>query len=275
MARLDESRREDDAAIRQATLEAMLDADERNDALVASARAAASGVDIAQGVQALVAVDPSGESDIIGLLPGATTEFAGSRKPSLATIREGKLIVLARAPISDRVISERLLAGKPNLRVGVGRHVTNVFGVKQSFADAELAVRAFVRDKPNNIVRYEDLDFGTILLNEIPVDRLRPKLEAWLTPLHENPLVFDTVEAYFRCEFDVGRTARCLGLHANSVRYRLQRAEKLIGARLRAPDTIVALQVGLLCGRSDLGTLPGPRTQSLPGDLAVAASSRH
>ena len=68
---------------------------------------------------------------------------------------------------------------------------------------------------------------------------------AWLAPLTENPLVLEAVQAYLRYDLDVGRAARCLHLHPNSVRYRLTRAEDLIGARLRSPETIVALHVAL------------------------------
>jgi purine catabolism regulator len=246
MARLEESREAQDAAIRQATLETLLDLDDRSDAPGAAARAAAAGVDLSNGVQAVVAMDRSGQTDFMAMLTFAATEFSGPRKPSLATIREGKLIIVAGAPISDRVIADRLLAGNPTLSVGVGRHASDAFGVKQSVGDAELSVGAAARQRSGAIVRYEDLDFGTVLIHEVPLERLRPKMDQWLEPLREHPLILEALRAYFKYDLDVGRTARSLNLHPNSVRYRLARAEELINARLRSAETIIALYVALM-----------------------------
>jgi PucR family transcriptional regulator, purine catabolism regulatory protein len=246
MARLDERHQLQEAAVRQATLETLLDVDDRNDAAVAAARAAAAGFDVAEGVQAIVAMDPANETDMMQLLPLAARAFPDAQAPSLATVREGMLVIVARAPIADEMIVKRLLPDNPRLRVGIGRSVTEPWAVRRSWADAELALRAAVRREPQSIVRYEELDFRSVLLNELPLDRLRPKMEAWLAPLYENPLVLEAVRAYLRYDLDVGRTARSLRLHPNSVRYRLSRAEDLIGARLRSPETIVALHVSLL-----------------------------
>jgi len=255
MARLDERRQVQEVAIRQATLETLLDVDDPKDAVVVAARAAATGIDLGQGVHAIVAMDPTGESDIAGLMPLAASDFSAPRQPSLATIREGRLMIVATGPVPDDVIIERLGQAGPKLSFGIGRRATDVSGAKQSFADAELAVRAAVSSKSERIVRYDDLDFETVLLNEVPLDRLRPKMDAWLAPLAENPLALEALQAYLRYDLDVGRTARSLSLHPNSVRYRLSRAEELIGARLKSPATIVALHVALFSGDIDSARL--------------------
>jgi purine catabolism regulator len=247
MVRLEESQRRQETAVRRATLEALLDAEDARDAAVAVARAAAAGIDITAGVQALVAVDPSGETDIAALLTRtAVRSFGGSGPPPLATTREGKLIIVANAPISAQAISEHLLSDDPNLRVGVGRGVTKGLEVQQSAADAELALREAIRRKPPGIVHYEELSFAAVLLNEVPLERLRPKMEAWLAALFDNPLVLEALRAYLRYDLDVGRSARRLCLHPNSVRHRLSRAEEMLGVRLRSPETIVALYVSLM-----------------------------
>jgi sugar diacid utilization regulator len=84
-----------------------------------------------------------------------------------------------------------------------------------------------------------------VLINELPLDRLRPKIQRWLEPLQQNKLVYETLVQYFRNDFDVGQTALAMGLHHNSVRYRLLRAEEAIGAPLRSAATIVSLHIAL------------------------------
>jgi purine catabolism regulator len=71
---------------------------------------------------------------------------------------------------------------------------------------------------------------------------------AWLGPLRENPRVYETLVAYLDHDLDVGQTALALHLHPNSVRYRLGRAEELIGKPIRSPTTLIALQVALVSG---------------------------
>jgi hypothetical protein len=55
-----------------------------------------------------------------------------------------------------------------------------------------------------------------------------------------------------RCDnLDVVRAARALRLHPNSVRYRLARAEELLGAPLRMPMTIAALEMAMTLNEQD------------------------
>ena len=126
--------------------------------------------------------------------------------------------------------------------------MTEPLAVRQSYADALLAVGARTRGPRqwDNVIRYDDLDIGTVLVHEVPLERLAPKIEQWLAPLRENPLAHEALVAYLRYDLDVGRTARALHLHPNSVRYRLARAEDLLGVHLRSSETIVALHVALL-----------------------------
>jgi PucR family transcriptional regulator, purine catabolism regulatory protein len=128
------------------------------------------------------------------------------------------------------------------LRVGVGRVVTEPLDVRRSCSEAALAMGA----APGGpIGRYDDLDLGTLVLQELQLERLAPKIDAWLEPLRETPRVFETLVAYFDNNLDVGRTAEALHLHPNSVRYRLARAEELIGTPVRSPSTMIALHVAM------------------------------
>jgi purine catabolism regulator len=128
--------------------------------------------------------------------------------------------------------------------VGVAAAIDDAMAIAPSWSAALVALNSAIRmEKP--ILRYDDLTFPSVLLNEVPLERLTPKVVAWLEPLDDNPRIRETLQSYLDHGLDVRATARALHLHPNSVRYRLSRAEVLLGAPLRSPETIVALHVAL------------------------------
>lgn len=246
MNRLERNQRSQDTAIRQATLEALLDLNDKQDAAAVSVRAFASGLKLDLGVTALVGIDPTAQTAFDDLVPMISGGLTRSQARGLATVHQGHLVAVVPSVAVDQLLIDRLLGMGPALRIGVGRTVSDAIGVRQSYIDAELAVRAgMAQGGPTRISRYEDLDFVTVLANEVPLERLAPKIEQWLAPLRANPLLHEAVVSYLRHDLDVGRTARALRLHSNSIRYRLSRAEEVLGARLRSAETIVALYIAL------------------------------
>jgi sugar diacid utilization regulator len=155
--------------------------------------------------------------------------------------------LLLPAPIDGEVLTV-LLNAHPAVRVGVGRQINSADAVLHSWADAKLSLAQAPEQSEaadQRVMRYDDLDLDKVLINELPLERLRPKIQRWLEPLQQNKLVYETLVQYFRNDFDVARTARAMNLHHNSVRYRLLRAEEAIGAPLRSAATIVSLHIAL------------------------------
>jgi purine catabolism regulator len=246
MARLSRVQVEHDMELRRAALEALLHAEDRDAAALAAARARACGVDVAGGVAGIAVVATAPPQAEPGLLRAIERGFADP-PPMLVVSRDDgeRLIGLMPAPVTDRALTDYILACAPGVRIGVGRTVSDAVAVKQSILDAELAAREPRPRSVSAIVRYDDLDVGTILLNEVSMGRLTPKIEEWIGPLQANPMLYETVLSFLNHNLDVSRTARALRLHPNSVRYRLTRAEELIRAPLRAPATIVGLHVAM------------------------------
>lgn len=84
----------------------------------------------------------------------------------------------------------------------------------------------------------------TALFAEEPVLRA-PEL-ARMTA--EDPAVAETLATWCGCFGNVSRTARELGIHENTVRYRLKRAEEHYGVALLDPDTLLAAWLQLRSG---------------------------
>ena len=64
-------------------------------------------------------------------------------------------------------------------------------------------------------------------------------------PLHE------ALSAYFAHDLDIAATAASLHMHRNSLRYRLARAEQVLGRSLKQPSTIAAVYLALVAEAGD------------------------
>ncbi len=95
-------------------------------------------------------------------------------------------------------------------------------------------------------MRFEDFDLGTFMVSEIPSERLGPKVDEILSVLRENPPLHEALSAYFAHDLDIAATAASLHMHRNSLRYRLARAEQVLGRSLKQPATIAAVYIALV-----------------------------
>jgi hypothetical protein len=236
-------------AVRRTTMELLLDAQTPFELRESETRTEAAGLSLPDGAHALaMQLMPGdlGTVDIEEALLRVENGLLDAGVPFFATVRREMACLLLPAPVDDEVIGT-LLDAHPSLRIGVGRQINGADAVLHSWADAKLclAKEAEGKDALARVMRYDDLDLDMVLINELPLERLRPKIQRWLEPLQANELVYETLVVYFQNDFDVARTAKAMNLHHNSVRYRLLRAEEVIGAPLRSAATIVSLHIAL------------------------------
>jgi purine catabolism regulator len=242
MDRLDRARRTQERSVARATLSAALDARDPRDAPILAVRLLTYGLDVAQGAT-VVAVTPADAASPAEPLLDALERFADDAAvPFLGCVRDGRVAGLEPAGAD---LLERWIAGPgASARVGVAPAVHEPLGIAPAWSAALVALKSALRTQAE-LVRYDDLSLPAVLLNEVPLERLAPKVAAWLAPLEDQPRIRETLESFLEHGLDVRATARALHLHPNSVRYRLARAEVLLGAPLRSAETIVALRVAL------------------------------
>jgi purine catabolism regulator len=239
MARLSDVVRDQELAVKAALLEEALEPVAARDPLPLAARAAAFGLDFSQPARMVVirsALD----------LTGVRRELAGALEraqvPHLVHARDGSLTVLVQGDVHDQLAT--LADGLPDVAIGIGRPVTAIVEAHHSLRDAELAVER------GGLVRFEDFDLATFMVSEIPPDRLDPKVEEILAVLRANPPLHEALSAYFAHDLDVAATAASLHMHRNSLRYRLARAEQVLGRSLKQPATIAAVHIALVADRT-------------------------
>lgn len=92
------------------------------------------------------------------------------------------------------------------------------------------------------MVLLDELDYATWLAATREDDpRAAARFEQHFGSLRREPELVTTVAAYLAHRQDVGATARWLYVHPNTVRYRLRKAEALIGAPMAAASTVANL----------------------------------
>jgi purine catabolism regulator len=184
------------------------------------------------------------------------------RMPHLAHDRDGSLVVLVQA--GDPELRAALSLDAPDAVVGVGREVDSMADVRHSLRDAQLAA-----GHGRGLTHFDDFDLGTFMVSEIPPARLVPKVEEILAALRANPPLHEALRAYFAHDLDIAATAASLHMHRNSLRYRLARAEQVLGRSLKQPATIAAVYLALVAdaaAQSASGGLDGSR---LPASVAA------
>ncbi|WP_067143591.1 PucR family transcriptional regulator [Microtetraspora malaysiensis] len=132
-------------------------------------------------------------------------------------------------------------------RAYVGRPVTAPSDLALSMHSAEFVMRATRdRDGAKGVAVWDELPMTAWMLSTQEADQSLDQARKLLEPLEAQPLVLEAVVAFLRCNLDVVAAARMIHLHPNSFRYRLSRAEDLLGAPLRQPSVVADLYAALV-----------------------------
>jgi len=201
------------------------------------------GVD-ATAEMAMVAIEATGPTpDAIGVIE------AMAYSCGLAGIfaQEGETIVGLVQIGDDAAVSEFLGRVGRDWHVGVGEGFSGVAKASGSARIAEAALRIAHRrgGRRGAVVTHTDLGFGSWLLASMDPSLATRRAARRLAVLQEQPLVFEAVKTYLECDLSVAKAAEALFIHANSLRYRLSRAELALGAPLRKPEIITDLFLAL------------------------------
>jgi sugar diacid utilization regulator len=268
LARLDDVVREQEQAVKAALLEEALEPAEARDVLPLAARAAAFGVDFSTPVRLVVVrrapVRTSGRA-AAGLGGICRTLVAGlehAHVPHLAHARNDEIVALvqSREEPASRTLAA-ILESLEDVVAGVGRTIATITEAHHSLRDAEIAADRAASDHGRRVLCFEDFDVGTFVVSEIPPERLRPKVDEILSVLRANPALHEALGAYFAHDLDIAATAASLHMHRNSLRYRLARAEHMLGRSLKQPSAIAAVYIALVAEAAERG-VPGPPSKA-------------
>lgn len=166
---------------------------------------------------------------------------------------------LAAALVRQLVAVSATSAGGRAVVAGIGSPSASLAGVRRSYAEALRAIAlAASLGLESDVVDFDDLGVYRLLHSSADPAELARFAERILGPLrvydaeHKTEFV-RTLDTYLWHACHLRRTARALFLHVHSLRYRLQRIERILGCRLDDPrwrlDAQVALAAARLAGR--------------------------
>jgi PucR family transcriptional regulator, purine catabolism regulatory protein len=248
MDRLSEVARDQEQAVKAALLEEALAPAAARDPLPLAARAAAFGLDFSRPARLVVVRGRPADAERVRRELTAALERA--HIPHLAFLRDDGITALTQGGDDQLDAALGALAeAAPDVAIGVGRPVGAIADAHHSLRDAELAADRAGAGRA--VVRFEDFDLGTFVVSEIPPDRLGPKVDEILSALRAHPPLHEALVAYFAHDLDIAATAASLHMHRNSLRYRLARAEQVLGRSLKQPSTIAAVYLALVADGSD------------------------
>lgn len=158
--------------------------------------------------------------------------------------KEEDLMSLA-SMIIDNMHAEAMV----KVRVGYGNRVYNLQDIAKSYQEAKMALevgRIFYVEK--EIISYSLLGIGR-LIYQLPMSLC----EMFIKEVFADgiPDVFDeetmvTIQKFFENNLNISETARQLYVHRNTLVYRLERLEKIIGLDIRKFDDAMTFKIALM-----------------------------
>ena len=139
--------------------------------------------------------------------------------------------------------------GTEDFSAGVGRVKKNIFDAAVSFKEAKKALDAAVRTGAL-LVEFSSLGSAVILGELAGTDMAKDFCAEHLSKLEEydekyNASLVETLSAYLASEKNVRKASELLGIHKNSVMYRLERVEDVLGISLKDSEVCFNLQLSL------------------------------
>jgi sugar diacid utilization regulator/putative methionine-R-sulfoxide reductase with GAF domain len=196
-------------------------------------------------------------------LDGALSGIVRSRLPgALTLVRSSSAVFLVPDEIApdlaaaEKLAAQILAAAAPVMKpgsasVGIGNIADGVAELARSHLEARQALRLTRRAGGRaRIASYRSLGAFRLLLEVQSPDALRRFVDELLGPLldyaqsRDTPLL-ETLEALSAARWIRRAAARQLGIHINSMTYRVERIESLTGLQLDDPETRVAISIAL------------------------------
>ncbi len=184
-------------------------------------------------------------------LPGALT-LVRSASAVLLVPDEVAADLAAIEKLGGQVLAAAAPAMKPgSASVGIGNLANGVGELARSHVEARQALRLTRRaGSRGRVASYRSLGAFRLLLEVQSPEALRRFVEELLGPLlryaqsRDTPLL-ETLEALSAARWVRRAAARRLGIHINSMAYRVERIQALTGLELDDPETRVAVSIAL------------------------------
>jgi hypothetical protein len=205
----------------------------------------------AQELARALGLDPSG-SFVVAVHDGGRRTPPGERAVTI-DLPEHTVVVVQTG--SDDATGERDVAegmSDRGVHVGVGVARPGLTGAHLSLTDARMAFQAAVQ-LDLGVVRFRDSWLECLALADR--EQHEPLVADALSPLGTDPSVRETVVAFLARDGSLAAAAADLGLHANTVAYRVRQLAERTGVDVRTTDGSFRAQVALALAGAPVTTV--------------------
>jgi hypothetical protein len=174
----------------------------------------------------------------LSLLQRAARQLPGRVSCGLS----GQLMVAVTQRVDPADLANRVInLGGDDARVGIGLDRSGLAGAEMSIADAERALA--VAELGGSATSFEDVWLQASLIDSR--ERLHPLFAEVRRVTGEQPLLAETVIAFADSGSSLAQAATVLGIHPNTVAYRLGQWHRLTGADPRTFAGLLRSVVGI------------------------------
>lgn len=243
--RMQHSAKQQEEAIRSSIFDEALALAPRPDSPELASRLSALGFDFDAPLRvvALSGVWPASRAASQQLREPFNAALDAAGVPFLTTSREAAELYLVQAGADTVQRIFRMHHGDLDGRIfGIGRPIAEVSAVPDSYADALIAMRVIRAGRHHEShMSFEQFDFATRLFASVGLDNMTKSSRSFLAPLLEREPMLQALRKYFEVAQNTNAAADALGIHHNTLRYRLTKVEELLGVSLNEPAAVASL----------------------------------
>ncbi|TYP48671.1 PucR family transcriptional regulator [Thermosediminibacter litoriperuensis] len=140
-----------------------------------------------------------------------------------------------------------------NLTLAMGRFYKNITDIYKSYQDAKKALMiGNILDKKNEVIHFDDLGIFRLFYQNSERDEMIKFYNEYIEPIvkydeNHGTELLKTLESYFKCNGNLKQISKDLYTHYNTIIYRIQKIQEILGVNLKdAKDRLnieVALQI--------------------------------
>ena len=170
----------------------------------------------------------------------------------------GRIVVVAQAPNDDFEKEAREILDEINKKsemashIGFGRPVETIRELPEAYREAVTAVNVCETFYPERkIVSYDKLGLGRLIINcpdELCEMFLKEHFDKGLIEKIDEE-TFNTVNVFFENSLNISETARKLFIHRNTLIYRLNKLQKMLGLDVKKLDDAITFKVSVMVYR--------------------------
>ncbi|MBM7571120.1 PucR family transcriptional regulator [Aquibacillus albus] len=153
-------------------------------------------------------------------------------------------------PALEQIQSKIRRQFNTSISFGLSNISTNLLHVKNAYKEAKDSLQAGLLSGKENFIQSYRTKGIMELLRIIPVEDLKDFYQHALNQLaslefKEDKALLQTLFVYLESHCQISETAKRLYVHRNTVVYRLEKCEELLGRKLHDPETTLQLRIAL------------------------------